>query len=446
MSRRDPSDARDVARRVLARTAEGAYATLALSGELERAGLAAADRALATELVYGVLRLRRRLDRALESHAPRGLGGLDERVLDALRVAAYQLLCLERVPPHAAVNDAVGFVRRRRSERLAGFANAVLRRIAERGEPPPPVDSRGRLIEVESCPPWIADLYLGLFGDEALALAAAQNVAPPLWLRVNPARGGREAALVAIRAERPAAEVTPSRLLPEALRLVGGASPANLGALMDGLVTVQDLGAQAVGRLVGARPGELLLDACAGVGGKSTHLSALAEGRAAIHAADISPRKLERCRELARRLDAPGIETIEVDLTAPGDRLAAAYDRVLLDAPCSGLGVLRRHPELKWRRQPEDVSRLAALQRRLLDALAGAVRPGGLLVYSVCTLTAEEGADQVQAFLGRHPEFVTEATDDPAIAALVDSRGLLRTLPHRHDADAFVAARLRRRP
>jgi 16S rRNA (cytosine967-C5)-methyltransferase len=445
MSARSRPDARDVARRVLTRAADGAYASLALSGELERAGLMPADRALATELAYGVLRLRRRLDRALVAGAPRGLGSLDERVLDALRVAAYQLLCLDRVPAHAAVNDAVGFVRRHRGERLAGFANAVLRRVAERGEPPPPADPRARLIDVESYPPWLADLYFGLFGDEALTLAAAQNRPPPVWLRANPVRGGREAALAAIRAERPAAALTPSERLPEALRLAGGASPADLGALQGGLVTVQDLGAQAVGRFVGAGPGERILDACAGVGGKSTHLAVLAGAGAVIHAADVSGRKLELCRELARRLGAPGIETIEVDLTAPGDRLAAAYDRVLLDAPCTGLGVIRRHPELKWRRQAEDVPRLAALQRQLLETVARRVRPGGLFVYSVCTLTAEEGADQVRAFLGRHPEFVLESSDDPTIAALTDHEGLLRTLPHRHDADAFVAARMRRR-
>jgi 16S rRNA (cytosine967-C5)-methyltransferase len=447
MSRPVAPGARDVARRVLARVEEGAYASLALSSELTRAGLGPADRALATEIAYGVLKLRLRLDRALAAGAPRGLGTLDARVLDALRVAAYQVLFLDRVPAHAAVDDAVGAVRRTRGPRLAGFANAVLRRLSERGEPalPPRAEARAWMTEAASTPPWLADLYLDLLGADAPALCEAQNQPAPVWLRANPARGGRDAAITAITAERPGASVAASAILPEAVRLAGAASPAELAAFRDGLVTVQDLGAQAVGRLCGAAAGERILDACAGVGGKSTHLAALAGGAVVIHAADLSPRKLELCAEHARRLGAAGIETIAADLTAPGDRLAAAYDRVLLDAPCTGLGVLRRHPELKWRREPADVARLAALQARLLDALAGRVRPGGVLAYSVCTLTRAEGEGQVRAFLARHPEFALEPPDDPALSALGDAGGLLRTYPHRDDADAFVGARLRRR-
>ncbi|MBI5480146.1 MAG: 16S rRNA (cytosine(967)-C(5))-methyltransferase RsmB [Deltaproteobacteria bacterium] len=440
--------ARGVARQVRARVADGAYATLALAGELDRSGLSAADRALATELCYGVLRLRGRLDRALEACAPRGLGRVDQRVRDALRVAAFQMLCLQRVPAHAAVNDAVEEVKRLRGPRLAGFANALLRKLARDGEPAAPApdaDPVAFMVARESYPEWLARLYLAEVGpEEAVAFAAAQNTAAPVWLRANPARGGRAEALRAIAAERPDAELHASPLLPEALRLRGASSPAELGAFRDGLCTVQDLGAQAVGRLCGAAPGERILDACAGVGGKSTHLAELAAGGALIDAADRSARKLALLIEHARRLGAAGITPVEVDLAAPGARLAAAYDRVLLDAPCTGLGVLRRHPELKWRREAADVARLAAVQAQLLGALAPRVRVGGVLVYSVCTVTPAEGAGQVARFLERHPGFRLEAPDEPAVAPLLDAHGLLRTLPHRHDADGFVAARLRR--
>jgi 16S rRNA (cytosine967-C5)-methyltransferase len=445
--------ARSVARQVLARVADGAYASLALSGELDRSGLAVADRALATELCYGVLRLRGRLDRALEACAPRGLGRLDQRVRDTLRVAAFQILCLERVPAHASVNDAVEEVKRLRGPRLAGFANALLRRLTQAGEPPAPdpdADPLAFLVARESYPEWLARLYLAETGPaegrpaEALALAAAQNAAAPVWLRVNPARGGRAEALQAIAAERPDAELVASPLLPEALRLRGASSIAELGAFRGGLCTVQDLGAQVVGRLCGAAPGERILDACAGVGGKSTHLAELAGGGALIDAADLSARKLALLSEHARRLGAPGITPVEVDLTAPGDRLAAAYDRVLLDAPCTGLGVLRRHPELKWRRQPGDAARLASLQAQLLKALAPRVRVGGVLVYSVCTVTIEEGAGQVARFLESHPGFRLDPPADPVLHPFLDAHGMVRTLPHRHDADGFVAARLRR--
>jgi 16S rRNA (cytosine967-C5)-methyltransferase len=439
--------ARSVARQVLARVGEGAYASLALAGELDRAGLGSSDRALATELCYGVLRLRRRLDRALGSCAPRGLDRLDHRVRDTLRLAAFQLLCLERVPAHAAVNDAVEEVKRLRGARLGGFANAVLRRLAQQGEPPAPdpaADLVAHLVEWHSYPEWLARLYLTELGPEgALALAAAQNQAAPVWLRANPARGGREAAALAVTAARPEAEVTPSPDLPDALRLRGGANPGDLAAYREGLVTVQDLGAQVVGHLCGAAPGERILDACAGVGGKSTHLASLAGGNAVIEAADRSARKLGLLAEHARRLGAEGVAPVEVDLTEPGPRLAPAYDRVLLDAPCTGLGVVRRHPELKWRRVAADAARLAELQARLLDALAPRVRPGGLLVYSVCTITPEEGAGQVARFLAHHPDF-TRDPPPPLLAPFVGADGRVRTLPHRHDADGFVAARLRR--
>jgi 16S rRNA (cytosine967-C5)-methyltransferase len=442
------SSARSVARQVLARVADGAYASLALSGELERAGLAPADKGLATELCYGVLRLRGRLDRALEACAPRGLGRLDDRVRDVLRVAAFQIVCLERVPAHAAVNDAVEEVKRLRGARLAGFANALLRALALKGEPAAPdpaADPVAFLVARESYPEWLARLYLAELGlEEALALAAAQNAAAPVWLRANPARGGRDAAQRAIAAERPDAELAADAVVPEALKLRGAASPADLGAFRQGLCTVQDLGAQLVGRLCGAVPGERILDACAGVGGKSTHLAELAGGRALIDAADRSSRKLALLTDQARRLGAAGITPVEVDLTAPGDRLAPAYDRVLLDAPCSGLGVLRRHPELKWRRLPSDAARLAAVQAQLLAAVAERVRVGGVLVYSVCTVTPEEGAGQVARFVERHPGFCLEQPQDPVVKPFVDAHGLLRTLPHRHDADGFVAARLRR--
>jgi 16S rRNA (cytosine967-C5)-methyltransferase len=220
-------------------------------------------------------------------------------------------------------------------------------------------------------------------------------------------------------------------VLDEALLVRGAGSVEGLAVFQEGLVTVQDTAAQRVGRLCGAAAGERILDACAGVGGKSTHLAELADDRASIDAADLSRRKLDLAEDGARRLGLSGIRTVEADLTRADAPLAAAYDRVLLDAPCSGLGVLRRHPEGKWRRRPEEIGELAALQRRLLDAVATRVRPGGALVYSVCTFTHEEGPDLVRAFARSAPAFELERE--------------LHTWPHTDDADGFYAARLRRR-
>jgi 16S rRNA (cytosine967-C5)-methyltransferase len=427
--------AREVARRVLARVGEGAYATLTLGGELGRTRLSDADRALATELVYGVLKRRARLDWALGRLAPRGLQSIDARVLDTLRLGAYQILFL-RIPAHAAVDDAVETVKRVRGPKLGGFVNALLRRLAREGEPPPPdpSDAVAHLAVVESAPAWLVKDALARFpAPEARAFLASLNVPAPVWLRVNTLRATRDEVAAALERERPSARVTPSERAPEALKVEGGGDVATTRPFTEGRATVQDLAAQAIARLVDPAPGEHVLDACAGVGGKSTHLAALMRNQGRIDSADLSERKLELASDAARRLGVECLHPRVADLTDPRAPLEPAYDRVLLDAPCSGLGVLRRHPEAKWRRQPEDARALAATQAKLLAALAPRVRPGGVLVYSVCTFTDEEGPRQTDAFLATHPQFTREG--DP-----------LHTWPHRDDADAFYAIRLRRKP
>jgi 16S rRNA (cytosine967-C5)-methyltransferase len=448
-------NARELARRVLARVDEGAYATLALAGELDRQkNYDERDRGLATEIVYGVLKLRRRLDWALASYAPRGLDSIDARTLDALRVGAYQILFL-RVPAHAAVDDAVEAVKHARGARLAGFANALLRRVARDGEPAPPDEKQfvEHLGVIASAPAWLVEAVLRQFAagagaapglGEARAFLHAINQPAPLWLRCNTLRAKPDDLAAQLQQERRGSTVTRSRSVDEALRLDGADQPFRTRAYADGAFTAQDLAAQVVARLVEPREGESLLDACAGVGGKSTHLAALTNDRARIDAADLSERKLELAADHAHRMGAQSIHPITCDLTDPGAPLQPTYDRVLLDAPCSGLGVLRRHPELKWRRRTDDVVRLAELQAELLEALATRVRPGGVLVYSVCTFTEEEGPERLAAFTAAHPDFAVERPDDERVAAFCDASGAVRTWPHRDDGDAFYAVRLRR--
>jgi 16S rRNA (cytosine967-C5)-methyltransferase len=425
-------NARDVARRVLARVDEGSFATLALAGELARANLSDNDRGLATELVYGALKWRARLDRALAAFAPRGLGKLDGTVLNALRIAAHQILFL-RVPAHAAVDDAVRAVKKVRGEKVAGFVNALLRRLARDGEPalPNEKDLVEFLTIAESAPRWLVDRALANFGaEEARAFLAALNAPSPTWLRANPLRATRDEVRTAIATERPRAIFSESPLADDALAVRAGGDLSSTSAFADGRCTVQDLGAQLVARLADPHPGERILDACAGVGGKSAHLATLAGDKAIIDAADLSPRKLELAADSARRLGLTSVKTLAADLTdGKQPALAEKYDRLILDAPCSGLGVLRRHPEAKWR--PLDLAPLVQLQAKLLDALAPRVRDGGVLVYSVCTFTDEEGPRQIENFCARHPEFAVEKS--------------LRTWPHRDDADAFFAIKLIRR-
>jgi 16S rRNA (cytosine967-C5)-methyltransferase len=447
------TSAREVARRVLRRVdAEGAYASLALAGELERGQLAAEDRALATEIAYGVLRHRSRLERALTAHAPRGLGKLSPAIRAALDAAAYQILFLDRVPAYAAVDDAVGAIRRVAGGRVAGFANRVLRALAGSGEPPLPDradDLSAYLSTVCSMPAWLVEQLTDALAEEEWEPGALALTAPaPLWGRIDRNRIQPDELGRLLADERPGATVEESALCGDAVRLSGAGSPDASRSFQDGLWTVQDLGAQIVARMVGVRPGQRILDACAGVGGKSTHLAQIVGDRAIIDAADQSQRKLDLLTDSARRLGLTSIRPIASDLRRPGSELADEYDAILLDAPCSGLGVLRRHPELKWRSSPPTVAELAALQRELLDALWRRLRPGGVLVYSVCTFTGAEGPDQIHGLLAGTPELEHIAPEpDPAVdwGAVETGGHQVRTWPHRHGADAFFAVRLRRR-
>lgn len=416
--------AREVARRVLDRVDKGgAWATLSLDGELTRSGLDERDRRLVAELVYGVLRHRARLDRALGAHAD--LKRTPPRVVTALRVAAYQLMFLDRVPGYAAVDDAVGAARAIGGAKLAGFCNAVLRKLATAGEPALPAEPRARLELEFSLPAWIAGELIAAAGDRAAELAAAFAQPAPLIARANALRTTREALIAEFEAA--GATAAPIADAPMAIAVDGLGDPSRNPGFLAGRWTVQDVGAQRVGLAAAPRAGQRILDACAGVGGKSTHLAELTGDAARIDAADQLPTKLALAGETARRLGISSIAPIACDLLDPAAPLAAAYDLIVLDAPCSGLGVLRRHPDAKWRLKPDDVPRLAQLQRRLLDAVARRLAPGGALIYSVCTFTNAEGPAQ--------------------IAALVERTGLALVEQHRFwppGADAFYLARLER--
>lgn len=428
-----PRSPRALARRVFARVdREGAWATLALAGELEHSGLDLRDRRLATELVYGTLRHQRRLERALAAYA--NLKRAREPVRDALLIAAYQLLFL-RVPAHAAVDDAVEAVRPVFGAKVAGFVNAVLRKLAQRGEPALPTELRARLPVEHSLAPWIIDeLAAQLPADELAAAAAALKDQAPLWIRVNPRRATRDEVVAALTAE--GAGAVPSPLAPQALAVDGLGDPASSPSFRAGLWTVQDLGAQLVGELARPATGATVLDACAGVGGKTTHLAELADG-ARIDAVDPQASKLALLVRSAARLGLTGITTHAGPLAKlGGDR---RYQLVVVDAPCTGAGVLRRHPEAANRLRPDDVGALTALQAELLDEAATRVGLGGTLVYAVCTITAAEGPGQIAAFLARHADF---AQAPAALPAEVVDGGALRTWPHRHGADGFYAARL----
>jgi 16S rRNA (cytosine967-C5)-methyltransferase len=442
------ADARAIAHAVLVRVeTTAAFADALLARRLAEAPLATPDQALATRLVYGTLAWQGRLDYHLAQlvHAP--LGALDPSVRAALRLGLYQLLFLDRVPAHAAVDTSVRLVARRRG---AGLVNAVLRRAARAGRGGLPLPPRRDLLErlaVEwSHPRWLVERWAAEFGVEPLAaMLAANNEPGPTAVRANPARTTR----AALAEELAAAGIAtaPGRMAPDALLIAHTAARLReLAAYREGRLAFQGEASQLVVHLLGIATGAHVLDACAAPGGKTTYAAALAAPGGRVVALDVNAAGLRRLRDEGARLGVAGVYAVVADARRPP--LATTFDAVLVDAPCSGLGTLRRHPELRWRRHPDDIARLAALQRELLDGIAPLVRPGGTLVYAVCTLAREENTDVVAAFLDRHPAFHLEPAGNylpAAAAAAVTPEGFLRTLPARDGVDGFFAARLRRR-
>jgi 16S rRNA (cytosine967-C5)-methyltransferase len=387
------------------------------------------DRAFLHELVLGTLRQRGALDHALAGSLDRALGRVDPAVLTVLRLGAYQVLRL-RVPDRAAVSESVDLAREV-APRATGLVNAVLRRLARDGAPPAPdagADPIGWLTTAGSLPRWLAERWVARLGaDAARARAAALLETPPVVFRVNPRLPDVDARLAS---EGIAAD---PMAVPGAWRLREG----SLGRLAaDGVVYAQDQGSQMIAHLA-ARTGGWVFDACAAPGGKATLLADLGP-EARVIAADVAAVRVTTMAALVARWGAANVRVVAADARRPP--LGRPMDAVLLDAPCSGLGTLGRHPDIRWRARPADLAGHARRQRELLEGVAPLVAAGGTLVYATCSLEPEENEEVVDPFLEAHPEFAIAAT--PAWAdALRDGR-FLRTRPERDGGDGFFAAAL----
>jgi len=446
-----PTRARLVALRVLERVDRGgAYANLALHAALARAELVPGDRALATELVYGTLRWRGHLDFLLAAVCDRPLESLQPVVLSLLRLGAYQIRRLDRIPDSAAVDQSVRLARAAGVERAAGLANAVLRRLCREGDDlnPPSLDTDpvGHLRDALSLPEWIAERWVARYGaEDAAALARASNEPAPLTVRTNLRRVSAADLLSELRERSP--EARPTEFAEGGISLGHHGDPGQDPALLEGRFTIQDEGSQLVVAALDPQPGERILDLCAAPGAKSTAIAERIGETGEVIAVDRNGRRLGLLGREARRLGLRNITTRELDASNPlPESLAGgAFDRVLVDAPCSGLGTLRRNPDARWRLMPEDLSSLAQTQQRLLRSAATALRPGGVLVYSTCTLAPEENEAVIHGFLAESPDFALCQKPDwpPRTQPLVED-GFLRCFPHRHHTDGFTAARLER--
>jgi 16S rRNA (cytosine967-C5)-methyltransferase len=404
------------------------------------------DRALAAEIVSGTLRWRRSLDHLIEYFAQRPLSRLDAEVVTVLRLSLYQLLHLTRVPASAVVDDAVDLTRAARKPSASGFVNAVLRSTIRQKHrlplPERPSDLTDRSAALaylgitHSHPEWLVARWLTRHGfDAAEPWVQFSNEAPRLTLRVNRLRSTRDEAQRILESE--GIETEPAPVAPDGLVVVGG-NP--LKRAPDGLFFVQDEASQLVAIAAGASPGERVLDLCAAPGGKTTAMAADMNDSGVLFATDVRPRRMRLLQETVRVSGAQHTHVVQVPArgTLPFDQ---AFDCVLVDAPCSGLGTIRRDPDIRWRRREEDLSALADDQVALLTRAATTLRDGGRLVYSTCSSEPDENEDVVDRFLEVHPAFaLVSLADRPLIRPFVDQRGMMRTLPFAHGLEAFFAA------
>ena len=412
------------------------------------------DRALATEIASGTLRWQRRLDHLIATVAGRPIDDIDPRVLTVLRLSAYQVLYLDRVPAAAAVDDAVDLARAASRARAAGFVNAVLRGLVRQRHrlplPPRPETATDREAALAylgvtlSHPAWLVERWLDRYGFDATERwLMFNNDRPTLTLRVDWRRSSRETLAGQLAAQD--VDAVPTRWAPHGLAVRAGAPDLSR---LKGLALAQDEASQLVSLAVDARPGERVLDLCAAPGGKATAMATDLGDAGGLVACDVRPRRVRTLRQTLRDSGAVGVRICQIG-TEGHLPFQPVFDRVLVDAPCSGLGTLRRDPDIKWRRSAADFARFAADQRALLARAAGVVKPGGRLVYATCSSEPEENDEVVRAFLADHTSFEPldlRAMGPAALDGVTDVTGYLRTLPFAHGLDAFFAAAFQRVP
>jgi 16S rRNA (cytosine967-C5)-methyltransferase len=439
------SPARRAAYRAVRRVfGEGAWADHALRAEAARANLDPRDRAFAQQLAYGTVQRRASLDYVLSVIASRPVEGIDPGLRDVLRLGIFQLVHLDGVPPHAAVNETVELAKQE-CGRGHRFANALMRRAAREGRELLKDLSPASVCEaaiVHSHPEWLVRLWWDALGpEEALELLERDNVAAESSVRANellvtPAEATRalEAAGVAVR---------PARHLDEGLVLetpydVHGSPLWAAGAIMP-----QSRGSMLVARALAPQPGERVLDLCSAPGAKATHVAALMGDMGEVVAVERNARRAQQLEATCRRMAARSVRVVTGDARTHAP--AGPFDRVLLDPPCSDLGTLQSRPDARWRKSHEQIGELAILQRELLEAASDRVRPGGVLTYSTCTISPQENERQVRGFLDGHPGWEADplGAEHPWCAHPEDGR-FLRLLPHRHGTDGFFIARVRR--
>ena len=435
--------ARESALRVLtACRTNGAWADAALAAELNRQALRPSDAALASRIVYGVLQNRMLLDHYIGQCCRQRLSHLQQPLPDILRIGAYQILFLDKVPDNAAVSESVELAKLSKRGSASGLVNAVLRQLARRRDSlqEPAGSAAERLSVLTSHPLWLVERLISLSGEsEARRFLESDNEIAPVCIQPNPLETDSEALLRELSEAGIAA--SPHPWVPDCLELRGVGDLTTLPAFYRGKFIVQDAAARLVSLVAGVRPEQRILDVCAAPGGKSFSAAFALRNAGQIIACDLHENKLKRIRDGATRLGLTCISTESADGRVFRPEWEAGFDVVLCDVPCSGLGVIRKKPDIRYK-QPSDFAPLPSIQRAILENSAGYVKPGGVLIYSTCTVLPEENGDVTGAFLERNERFSKETFELPGFSD--GSNGEASLWPQRHGTDGFYICKMRR--
>jgi 16S rRNA (cytosine967-C5)-methyltransferase len=448
------ADARNTSLTVLNSLEQGNQTLDSILDDMTRRSdnLSRRDRSLFNALTYGVLRWRGRLDYIISRFSNTPIKKIEPVVLNILRLGLFQIIYLDRIPESAAVNTSVELSKQAGFARASGFVNALLRKAALNfssvGFPAFESNPLSFLSADQSLPNWLAQRWLNRFNQNALmTLCNTINSIPPLTIRTNTLKAERRQLISALEQEVERIEPTP--FAPDGVNLVNPGQPINdFAAFEDGWFQVQDEAAQLVSLLLDPQAGESVLDACAGLGGKTGHIAQLMNNSGRITAVDKDESKLQKLDREMQRLGVSIVQRRCFDLESPAEiNQRFSFDRILLDAPCSGLGVMRRNPDIKWNSTEESLRLHAGKQKRMLDHLAALVKPGGILVYSVCSIEPEENEAVIDVFLKKHPEFVIDndiGKLPESTYSQFESATWFKTLPLLSNMDGFFLTRLKR--
>ena len=437
-------NAREIALNILNEVyLQKAYANISLSRQLQKSQVSDQDRRFITELVYGTVKAGDTLIWILKKFINRPLHKIEPTIVNLLRLGIYQIVFMDKVPNSAACNESVNLAKKVSNQGSAKFVNGVLRNLIRHPKKYifPTGNKASELAIREQHPLWLVKAFIHTFGSEAaIQLCKFNNTNAPLVLRTNTLKITREALLSQLT--QCGCEVSPSKLAPEGIICKSHSALSNLKPLQEGLAQVQDESSMLVAHVVAPNEGDFIIDTCSAPGGKTTHIAALMKNKGKIIAGDIHEHKLKLIKDNADRLNIDIIEPKLLDARQIGEKYPEMADKVLVDAPCSGMGVLRRKPDSRWNKTAAIFEELPSLQLEILESAAKAVKPNGALIYSTCTIMPQENIDIINKFLEKHPEFVLEDINKYLPFKSKNKQKTLQLMPYKDNTDGFFIARM----